>query len=91
MSDQLPSRRNLPILAALGASLSAANTAIATLSCTSAVAEAASMALWSSDRTVRFRDDTVVPMLGQGSARLGQGRRPEALRKKHCAPGFRLA
>src|SRR5262245_19266982 len=29
-------------------------------------------------RTVRFRDGTVVPALGQGSARIGQGRHPAA-------------
>ena len=91
MSNQLPSRRRFTgFCAALGASLSAANAAIATLSRTSAVAEAASMALRSSDRTVRFRDDTVVPMLGQGSARLGQGRRPEAAEEEALRTGLSL-
>ena len=91
MSNQLPSRRRFTgFCAALGASLSAADAGIATLSRTSAVAEAASMPLRSSGRTVRFRDDTVVPMLGQGSARLGQGRRPEAAEEEALRTGLSL-
>ena len=31
------------------------------------------------ERTVKFHDGVVVPALGQGSARLGQGRHPEAV------------
>jgi len=68
--------------AALGLS-SAAGAMTAALLRASALAEAAASS--AGGRTVKFRDGTVVPALGQGSARLGQGRRPppeeeEALR-----------
>jgi diketogulonate reductase-like aldo/keto reductase len=36
----------------------------------------------SAERTARFRDGTVVPALGQGSARLALGRRPEAVEEE---------
>jgi hypothetical protein len=40
-------------------------------------------------RTVKFRDGTIVPALGQDSAGLGKGRHPVAEKKKRCAPAFR--
>src|SRR5262252_2116322 len=41
-------------------------------------------------RTVRFRDGTVVPALGQGSARLGQGRHPAAEEEEALRTGLSL-
>jgi diketogulonate reductase-like aldo/keto reductase len=40
--------------------------------------------------TVRFRDGTVVPALGQGSAGLGQGRHPEAAEEEALRTGLSL-
>lgn len=41
-------------------------------------------------RTVKFRDGTVIPALGQGSARLGKGRHIlKLLKRKRYAPAFR--
>ena len=41
-------------------------------------------------RTVKFHDDTIVPALGQGSARLGQGRHPEAVEEEALRTGLSL-
>ena len=41
-------------------------------------------------RTVKFTDGTVVPALGQGSANLGQGRRPEAAEEEALGTGLSL-
>jgi diketogulonate reductase-like aldo/keto reductase len=41
-------------------------------------------------RTVKFRDGPVVPALGQGSARLGQGRRPQAQEQEALRTGLSL-
>jgi diketogulonate reductase-like aldo/keto reductase len=41
-------------------------------------------------RTVKFRDGAVVPALGQGSARLGQGRRPQAEEEDALRTGLSL-
>jgi hypothetical protein len=91
MINQLLSRRRFNgFCAALSASLPAASAAIATLSRTPAIAEAASTASTSSGRAVRFRDGTVVPALGQGSARLGQGRHPEAAEEEALRTGLSL-
>jgi diketogulonate reductase-like aldo/keto reductase len=60
--------------AALGLSLPVVGTMNAVLSSTSALAQGPS----TQGRTVKLPDGTVVPALGQGSARLGQGRRPQA-------------
>ena len=40
--------------------------------------------------TVKFRDGTVVPALGQGSARLGQGKRPQAVEEEAVRTGLSL-
>jgi diketogulonate reductase-like aldo/keto reductase len=61
--------------AALGWSLPAGGALAAALAGTPAHAAAAS---GGAERTVKFRDGTVVPALGQGSARLGQGVHPPA-------------
>jgi diketogulonate reductase-like aldo/keto reductase len=41
-------------------------------------------------RTVKFRDGTIVPALGQGSARLAQGRHPEAVEEEALRRGLSL-
>ena len=41
-------------------------------------------------RTVKFYDGVVVPALGQGSARLGQGRHPEAVEEEALREGISL-
>ena len=41
-------------------------------------------------RTVKFKDGTVVPALGQGSARLGQGRHPETVEEEALHEGISL-
>jgi diketogulonate reductase-like aldo/keto reductase len=41
-------------------------------------------------RTVKFKDGTVVPALGQGSARLGQGRHPETVEEEALREGVSL-
>jgi diketogulonate reductase-like aldo/keto reductase len=61
--------------AALGWSLPAGGALAAALAGAPALAAAASGV---AERTVKFRDGTVVPALGQGSARLGQGVHPPA-------------
>src|SRR5215471_1115188 len=73
-------------LAALGLSpvVGAMSTAVPT---TSALAQPASSA---PGRTVKFRDGAVVPALGQGSARLGQGRRPQAQEEEALRTGLSL-
>jgi hypothetical protein len=43
-----------------------------------------------SERTVRFSEGTTVPALGQGSARLGQGRHPQALEEDALGEGISL-
>ena len=41
-------------------------------------------------RTVRFRDGIVIPALGQGSAGLGKGRRPQADEEEALRTGLSL-
>ena len=41
-------------------------------------------------RTVKFRDGTIVPALGQGSARLGQGKHPQAAEEEALRTGLAL-
>jgi diketogulonate reductase-like aldo/keto reductase len=91
MINQLLSRRTFNgFSAALSASLPATSAATAMLSRAPAIAEATSTASPSSGRTVRFRDGTLVPALGQGSARLGQGRHPEAAEEEALRTGLSL-
>jgi len=44
----------------------------------------------STGRTVKFRDGTIVPALGQGSARLGKGRHPPAAEEEALRAGLSL-
>src|SRR5690348_16759680 len=90
MNQLLSRRRFNRFCAMLSASLPAAGAVIATLSYAPAVGETARTASTRSDRTVRFRNGTVVPALGQGSARLGQGRHPEATEQDALRTGISL-
>jgi len=40
--------------------------------------------------TIKFHDGTIVPAFGQGSANLGQGRRPEAAEEEALRTGLSL-
>jgi len=86
---RLLSRRQLnEYCAALGLSLPAVGTITAALSGASALA--ADVTSNSPGRTVEFPDNTIVPALGQGSARLGQGRHPEAAEEEALRTGLSL-
>ena len=74
--------------AALSLSLPAVVAMTAALSSVAALATGA--ASDSPGRTVKFHDDTTVPALGQGSARLGQGRHPEAVEEEALRTGLSL-
>jgi diketogulonate reductase-like aldo/keto reductase len=74
--------------AALILSLPAVGTMTAALLNASALATG--VASDSPGRTVKFHDDTIVPALGQGSARLGQGRHPEAAEEEALRTGLSL-
>jgi diketogulonate reductase-like aldo/keto reductase len=74
--------------AALSLSLPAVGTMTAALLNASALATG--VASDSPGRTVKFHDDTIVPALGQGSARLGQGRHPEAAEEEALRTGLSL-
>ena len=52
--------------------------------------DAATAASTSAERTVKFRDGTVVPALGQGSARLAKGRHPQAEEEEALRTGLAL-
>ena len=62
----------------------------ATLSDGAALAAGADTAAKEPERTVKFRDGTVVPALGQGSASLAQGRHPEAAEEEAMRTGLSL-
>ena len=51
---------------------------------------AAPIAAPTTGRTVKFRDGTVVPALGQGSARLGHGKHPQAEEEEALRTGLAL-
>src|SRR4029077_10260286 len=77
MDKQLLNRREFNgLCAALGSSLSFVGAAIHP-------ARAATLA-------IKCRDGTIVPALGQGSANLGQGRRPEAAEEEALGTGLSL-
>ncbi len=82
MNKQLLNRREFYALwVTLGSSLSSVGTMIVALSSPSARA---------ATRTVKLPDGTIVPALGQGSASLGQGRRPEAAEEEALRTGLSL-
>src|SRR5262249_37574778 len=51
---------------------------------------ATAVALNDTSHTVKFRDATVVPAVGQGSARIGQGRHPAAEEEEALRTGLSL-
>ena len=55
-----------------------------------AIAAAAGAASTGAARTVKFRDGTVVPALGQGSASLGKGKQPQAVEEEAVRTGLSL-
>jgi diketogulonate reductase-like aldo/keto reductase len=82
MNKQLLNRREFNgLCVALGSSLFSVGTTIAALS--SASARAATP-------MVKFPDGTIVPALGQGSAGLAQGRRPDAAEEEALRTGLSL-
>jgi diketogulonate reductase-like aldo/keto reductase len=70
------------LCAALGSSPPAVSAMFAALSGASALAAPTGVASNGAGRTVKFRDGTVAPALGQGSARLAQGRHPDAVEEE---------
>ena len=91
MKKQLLNRRKFNgLCAALGSSLPTVSTTIAALSSAPAFAAAPGAASNGARRTVKFRDGIIVPALGQGSARLGQGRRPQAVEEEALRTGLSL-
>jgi diketogulonate reductase-like aldo/keto reductase len=91
MSKKLLNRREFNRrCAAIGSSLPAASAIFAALSGASALATTTDVASKGAGRTVKFRDGTVVPALGQGSARLGQGRHPDAVEEEALRAGLSL-
>jgi diketogulonate reductase-like aldo/keto reductase len=90
---KLPRRNFLHLAAraaALASSLPAVGTAIAALSSGSALAATAGAAPDSAGRKVKFHNGIVVPALGQGSWRIGQGKRPGALEEEALRTGISL-
>ena len=91
MKKPLLSRREFSgICAALVSPLPAVSTTIAALSSASAFAAGSGAASNGARRTVKFRDGTIVPALGLGSAGLAQGRRPEAVEEDALRNGISL-
>jgi len=87
MDSELLSRREFTRLCAT--SLFTAGTLLAASS--SAPAQNAAVgAASATSRTVKFRDGTIVPALGQGSARLGKGRHPQAAEEEALRTGLSL-
>src|ERR1700687_5667790 len=91
MNQRLPNRREFNgLCVALGSSLASVGAMIVALSSASVRAAAAGAAANGAGSTVKFRDGTIVPALGQGSARLAQGRHPEALEEEALRTGISL-
>ena len=90
MIKQLLSRRKFNrFCAALGSSLPATS-AIAALSSALETSEAIGAGSNGPIRAVRLRDGAIVPALGLGSARLAQGRHPEAIEEEALRTGLSL-
>lgn len=90
MIEQLLSRRKFNrFCAALGSSLPAVS-AIAALSSALETSEAIGAGSNGPTRAVRLRDGAIVPALGLGSARLAQGRHPEAIEEEALRTGLSL-
>jgi len=87
MDSELLSRREFTRLCAT--SLFSAGTLLAASSAAPAQNAAVGSAS-TTGRTVKFRDGTIVPALGQGSARLGKGRHPQAVEEEALRTGLSL-
>jgi hypothetical protein len=70
------------LCAAVGSALPAAGATIEVLSVASAIA--------GEPRRTMLRNGAIIPALGQGSARLGQGRHPEATEEEALRTGISL-
>ena len=91
VDKQLLSRREFNgRCAALGRSLPAISAMIGALSSASAFVAATGAASSGAGRTVKFKDGTIVPALGQGSWHLAQGRHPEADEEEALRTGLSL-
>jgi hypothetical protein len=85
MNKHQVSRRHFNTLcAAVGFSLPTAGAMMEVLSAASVVAADAP------PRTVKLRNSAIVPVIGQGSARLGQGRHPETTEEEALRTGMSL-
>jgi diketogulonate reductase-like aldo/keto reductase len=85
MNKHQVSRRQFNALcAAVGLSLPTAGAMIVVLSAASVVAADAP------PRTVKLRNGAIVPAIGQGSARFGQGRHPETTEEEALGTGISL-
>jgi diketogulonate reductase-like aldo/keto reductase len=87
MNSRLLNRREFTGLCAT--SLFSAGTMLAA-SAGARAQHAAAGAAPTTGRTVKFRDGTIVPALGQGSARLGKGRHPQAAEEEALRRGLSL-
>ena len=63
---------------------------VGTSTCALALDAASGAASTGAGRTVKFRDGTVVPALGQGSAGLGKGKHPQAVEEDALRTGLSL-
>jgi diketogulonate reductase-like aldo/keto reductase len=90
MKNQLLNRREFNGLCMAGSLLGAAGAMLAAPSRVSALDAPTSSASTGANRTVKFRDGTVVPALGQGSARLANGRHPQAVEEEALRTGISL-
>jgi diketogulonate reductase-like aldo/keto reductase len=91
MNKRLPNRREFNgLCVALGSSLSSVGAMTVALSSASARAAAAGAASNGAGSTVKFRDGTIVPALGQGSGSLAQGRHPETVEEEALRTGISL-
>ena len=63
---------------------------LVTLLGASALDAAAAVAPTGTARTVKFRDGTIVPAIGQGSWHIGQGRHPAAEEEEALRTGLTL-
>src|SRR2546422_1155060 len=92
MNKRLLNRREFNgLCVAMGSSLSCVGAmSVAPSSASARAAAAAGAASNGAGSTVKFRDGTIVPALGQGSAGLAQGRHPEAVEEEALRTGISL-
>src|SRR5271167_5101238 len=92
MNKLLLNRREFNgLCAALGSSLPAVSAVFAAPSgASSALAAATRESSNGAGRTVKFLDGTIVPALGQGSARLAEGRHPQIVEEEALRIGLSL-